>query len=331
MAAELRLPATIKIRHATVDADSRSDRGDRQPTGQNTTEANASYGTIPPSRILLSGPSFGTPNQANNFIATISPNSSATPITYTWTATDQPTITRLSGLKDNLEFVWAKSGTYTVSVRAANPYGAIIASRQIMIRTSNPDTAVKQVFLDGATGGVIDERLQFTATVNPIDATLPITYVWQPAGLSMLEQLTGTLSSVTFSWAQAGTFPITVIAMNQNGLATDVFTVEVKMLAPLGIIIDGPELVGVGEPAVFTANLLPSNTSKPLTYTWSANNQTTITHTSGASDSTTFVWQKSGSFSVRVKASNAVGAVSGEKLIEVVDTAKKIFLPLIAR
>lgn len=288
-------------------------------------------GTIPPLAIALTAPLNGFTDSTITFSATVSPSLAATPITYTWTATDTPTKIRLGNLSDSAKFLWSEAGIYTVSVQAANNYGMVSTSRQITIQETAIVVPVAALSVEGTSGGLVDEVLHFTATVSPLAASLPITYLWQPQGLTTTEQVTGSSSAITLSWSHTGTFPITVSAVNQGAVITGYFTVEVKMLAPLGIIIDGPDLVTVGEPVTFTISLLPTNSGQPVTYLWFASHQTPITQTGGSSDQATFVWQQSGSMMLSVQASNAVGTVWGEKIVEVIDIPKQVYLPVIER
>jgi uncharacterized repeat protein (TIGR01451 family) len=57
----------------------------------------------------------------------------------------------------------------------------------------------------------------FTATVNPISATLPITYVWQASEQAPVIHISGLTDNITYTWELFGTKGITVTASNIVG------------------------------------------------------------------------------------------------------------------
>ena len=61
---------------------------------------------VPPASVAISGPASGLVGSACDFTATTSPISSTLPLTYTWQATGQATITHTGGLSDTVAFTW---------------------------------------------------------------------------------------------------------------------------------------------------------------------------------------------------------------------------------
>lgn len=85
---------------------------------------------------------------------------------------------------------------------------------------SQPPT---EVTIDGPTEGVIDTAAYtFTATINPVTATQPITYMWQATGQSDVAHLGGITDTIVFTWAAGtmGTQLITTTASNDGGSVT---------------------------------------------------------------------------------------------------------------
>ncbi len=81
-------------------------------------------------------------------------------------------------------------------------------------------TAPRSVTPLGPAIGVIDTAYTFTATVNPITATAPMTYVWTATGLtSQTHTGRGASDSATFTWpaGSAGAKVINVSVTNQVG------------------------------------------------------------------------------------------------------------------
>ena len=79
------------------------------------------------------------------------------------------------------------------------------------LRLATPMTVLT---LDGATTGVTNASLSFTATVSPINASVPILYEWQATEQTPFTQTNGTVDTTTFVWTTAGTKAITVTAKN---------------------------------------------------------------------------------------------------------------------
>jgi hypothetical protein len=77
--------------------------------------------------------------------------------------------------------------------------------------------------ISGPTVGVVQTSYTFTATVYPITGTvmLPVTYVWQAMGQSLVTNTSGLSDTVSFAWTTTGTQAITVTATNAGGTITD--------------------------------------------------------------------------------------------------------------
>ncbi|MFN8441770.1 MAG: S8 family serine peptidase [Caldilineaceae bacterium] len=287
--------------------------------------------SIIPESIALKASSTAQTNESVPFLAAVSPATTQTPITYTWTASDHATKIRIGGIQDSVSYSWSQAGVYTVAVSADNGLGVVSNSRTITVNAVNEVVALQNVTISGPEEGLINEALSFTATVAPDNATAPISYTWDAFGKSAQTQVTGSQTSLVFSWPQTGTFPITVTAANISGSVSSVMLVHIRMLAPLAIIIDGPEVVYAGTMNQFTATLLPSRTSLPIMYEWSATDQSTMTHQGELSDEVQYQWSSPGEVLIHVKASNGAGEVTGEKSVEVVRLDEKLYLPLVTR
>ena len=149
----------------------------------------------------------------------------------------------------------------------------------------------------------------FTATVQPITATIPVTYAWEATGRPDVVHAGGGLSdTVSFTWSTTGTKTVTVTAVNVCGTVstTHVITVEaVPCDALTGVGITGPTTTTVGSGVTFIASASPITATLPITYTWQAMGQTPVVHTgSGLSDTVSFTWNVTGTKTVTVTAQN---------------------------
>jgi hypothetical protein len=90
------------------------------------------------------------------------------------------------------------------------------------------------VTINGPTYGYLNTDYTFAATVSPITATTPITYVWQATGQSPITHTGGLSDAVTFNWAFFGTQTITVTASNGGGVVTSthVITTDCDLTSP---------------------------------------------------------------------------------------------------
>jgi hypothetical protein len=80
------------------------------------------------------------------------------------------------------------------------------------------DINLKNVALVGSTDGFVQVPYTFLANVQPVTATLPITYTWQATGQNMASHINDFRDDATFTWSQPGTKTITVTAQNKEGV-----------------------------------------------------------------------------------------------------------------
>jgi hypothetical protein len=106
-------------------------------------------------------------------------------------------------------------------------------------------TGPSDVAISGPTTGVVQAGQTYTATVSPIMATRPITYVWQATNQSQETHPGGGLSdTVHFTWNVTGTQAITVTATNVISTVANARVVTVTDAPP------GPETYPVYLPIV---------------------------------------------------------------------------------
>ncbi len=95
--------------------------------------------------------------------------------------------------------------------------------------------ALDEVAISGPATGLTNTPYTFTATVSPLYATQPITYVWEVSGQAPVTH-TGSITNVlTMSWPLTGTYTLTVTAVNANSSpVTDNHTITISHLLPPG-------------------------------------------------------------------------------------------------
>ena len=185
--------------------------------------------------VDISGPLTGNINTAYVFTATVSPPTTALPITYTWQAMGQSdVVTSRYALSHAITFTWNTTGTQAITVTATNAGSTVTDTAFIYIYA--PPTGVD---ISGPLTGNINTAYVLTATVSPPGATLPITYSWQATGQSDVVTSTYALShAITFTWNTTGIQAITVTATNPGGTVSDthMLAIEAKCLLYLPLI-----------------------------------------------------------------------------------------------
>ena len=84
-----------------------------------------------------------------------------------------------------------------------------------------------EVSLAGQAEGWINTSYTFTATVEPISTTLPLTYTWQVDEQVPIVHTNGLTDTVDLTWDTPGTKVITVTAGNLAGSVMDTHTISI--------------------------------------------------------------------------------------------------------
>jgi PKD repeat protein len=124
-----------------------------------------------------------------------------------------------------------------------------------------------------------------------------LTYAW-----SFGDGSTGTGASVQHAYAAAGAYTVSVTATDTASLTSQATrTVTVALPTPTGVAIDGNALTGyVGEGLFFLASATDP-AGLPITYAWDFGDSTTAT-----GDWAMHWWTASGTYTVRLRATNSV-------------------------
>ena len=184
------------------------------------------YAELGVESVEISAPATALVDTSVTFLAVISPETANRPITYTWTADGQTTVTyTATGSTDSVTFTWGSPGVRNVSVTAANSLGQSSDSAQVDVQEGVQ--GVTGVAISGPTSGNPGEAMTFTAEAEPADATLPVTYTWQIDGQDPVTDVGGLSDQVVLSWPEEGAYTLAVTATNAAGSASDVHSVDV--------------------------------------------------------------------------------------------------------
>lgn len=182
-----------------------------------------------PSSVALEGPTAGETEASYTFTATISPNHTSTPITYTWDISDHGTITHTGGISDTVTLTWGSAGEKMVMVTAVNSTGTPV-SQSHTIHINPPDVAADAVAITGPTSGAPNTSYNFTAAISPLTTTTPVTYTWEITDHDMITNTNGLSDTVALTWSSAGEKVVTVTAVNSTGFSvTQTHTIDIAL------------------------------------------------------------------------------------------------------
>ncbi len=266
----------------------------------------------PLNSITLSGPSAGMAYAPQTFVATLAPPTATTPFTYTWSVAEQGTfITTTQSLSVSYVFIWTALGVKTITVTAVNPAGVGVTDTYSIVIQPVP---VTKVSLQGLTAGVINTPYTFNATAEPVTATPPIVYTWEPAPDTGQGSAT-----VNYQWSTVGRKVITVTAQNVLASATATHTIQIEkeIVPPQNVLITGASAGLVHLPYVFTATIAPITTTQPITYVWQTTGQTILVHVDEESDNATYIWNAPGIYVINVTAISEAGIASNQYTVTI--------------
>ncbi|MCP4526911.1 MAG: hypothetical protein GY833_13525 [Aestuariibacter sp.] len=279
--------------------------------------------------INITGTMNGNVNISYTFTATVNPVTTTGPITYFWYATGQSNVLTptSSGLSDTMPFAWSIPGLQTIVVTATNGTTPITDAHYIDISI----VPVKSVEITDTTTGYANISYTFTATVTPILATEPVTYVWYATGQSGRGPYTGGLSdTVSFTWNISGTQTIVVTATNGATPITDAHHVDISIVPVKSVEITGTTTGYTNIPYTFTATVTPILATEPVTYVWYTKGQSGRgPYTGGLSDTVSFTWSASGTRTIIIMATNPGSTVTSTHNITI--ELFRIYLPVIMR
>lgn len=276
------------------------------------------------SEVEISGPLQGLPENDYTFSADILPITASEPITYVWEATNQLPITHTGGISDEVVFNWLEQGTQTITVTVSNPGSVVSDTATIEI---NSILSPEVVEIEGPTSTLVGITNTYTASVQPISITLPVTYVWQADGQELVTQTNGLTDTVTFTWQEAGEKVISLSALNSDGAVTTTFTTEV-VLPEMEAEITGISRGFTGLDYVLTAHVSPVTATLPLMYVWTVGDLAPITHTGGLTDTLTLNLDAPGTYMVALTVSNRY--ITTTTLFEIT-IEERLFIPVVQK
>ena len=271
--------------------------------------------------VEVSGPIEGMHGEIYTFTADVLPINATEPITYVWEATDQLPITHTGGISDQVPYTWLDDGTKSITVTVSNPGSVVSDTVNIDVQAFK---APESVEVDGPHSTLVGYTNTYTAYVQPISATLPITYIWQTGEQETITHTGGITDVAVFSWLEPSEQIINLLAINAFGEVTTTFSTAV-ILPELGVNMTGTSRGYTGLEYLLTAQVSPITTTVPLTYVWTVDEMPPITHTGGLSDTLAISWDEPGTYLITLQVSNIYTSATMTWEFYVAD---RIFIPI---
>jgi len=174
------------------------------------------------------------------------------------------------------------------------------------------------VSIGGATQGITDTAYTFDAALQPPRATPPVLYTWEADEQS---PASGEQASITYTWTTPGWKTLTVTVESCETSIVDTHLISITTPPPdcpvplTGLTLSGPTQ-GITETLyTFTAQSSPSGATKPVTYTWEADEQSP---SSGGQVIRSYTWDTPGTKHVTVTAANCGGVLVQSRTIDII-------------
>jgi hypothetical protein len=272
--------------------------------------------------VTLSGPTSGSTGQNLTFTASPQPGDATAPVNYTWSAdglvSGQGTV--------SATYSWSSAGSKNVQVTARNCGEQDFSDSQTVDIGEACPKPIVDVSITGPSSGYTEVEYTFTASLDPGDATTPVTYTWSSNGLVSGQ---GT-PSATYNWATTGGHTVSVDVENCGGSADDEHTITLSEQPscpdPIAsVTIGGPTSGDPDTDYAFTAAVLPANATAPIAYNWSTDGLVSGQGTASAS----YRWTQLGEYKITVSASNCGGSRNDTHDMKIGGT--HVYLPLVVR
>ena len=261
--------------------------------------------------VVISGPVTGTAHTPFAFHAQVAPTLAVNrPLTYTWS----PVPVSGQGTADAI-YTWVTGTPQVITVTARNARQTTVTGTH----TISIEVPLSGAFISGPLTVTQNIPHVFQVTAQPVTATLPVSYLWDP------EPDQGQATAVaTYTLSLLGEQLFNVYVNNPVG--TQVVAVQtVRSVPPLAsVAIAGPATGRPNKTYVFTATVEPAEAAPPLTYQWLP------APISGQGTAhVAYAWTTSGSnlITVTVKNDGAPVSVSSTMTIDAV----VVYLPLMLK
>ena len=211
-------------------------------------------------------------------------------------------------------------GFLAVEHNDPNQDSPVIIPVQLTVTTQVAPAAVT---ITGPGAGMMGESQSFTATVEPISTTLPLTYTWQASGLAPVTHTGGLTDTVSFTWEVPGTQVITVTASNQNGSVMDTHVITITDVPISGLVASNDSPTLLGSATTLSATVTAGSN---IIYSWDFGDGE-----SGGGAVVTHTYPAAGIYTATVTATNSANTLTVDTIVTITAPMYDIYLPLVIK
>lgn len=171
-------------------------------------------------------------------------------------------------------------------------------------------TPLDSLALNGASSGFPGISYVFTASVQPANASLPITTTWQASRQETIVQVGGAVQTVSYTWQASGVQVITVTAQNPASLITATRVITLSDVPIVGLTAANNSPTVFGMPTAFSATVSGGSN---ISYAWQFGDGE-----SAAGALLEHTYAAPGVYTATVTASNSVGQAQASTVVWVV-------------
>jgi PKD repeat protein len=184
-----------------------------------------------------------------------------------------------------------------------------------------PPVTPTAVTISGPEAGWVDESLAFTAVIEPISTSLPVTYTWQAVGQDTVIHTGGLSDTVAFTWQNPGSKIITVTAANVAGTVMDTHAILISDIPISGLSAINNSPTVLGNPTTFTATVTEGTN---VAFAWDFGDDAT-----GSGAGVTHTYSSAGIYTATVSASNSTGVITATTVATITTPSYPLYLPII--
>jgi CSLREA domain-containing protein len=212
-------------------------------------------------------------------------------------------------------------GTYTTTllVTSNDPLNPIVQAPVTMTVVLPVTPTV--VTISGAHSGYAETSHNFTAIVEPVSTTLPLTYTWQASGQAPVVRTGGVTDAISFTWELPDIQIITVTASNSLGSVMETHTITITDMPISGLVASNDSPTLLGTPTTFTATI---DAGTNISYAWDFGDDT-----AGEGAAISHTYAAAGIYTATVTASNSAGNAQASIAVYVVVPETSVYLPII--
>ena len=261
--------------------------------------------------VAISGPLTGTAHTPIVFHAQVTPALAISrPLTYTWS----PAPLSGQGTAD-ATYTWGTGTPQAITVTARNANQTTVTGTH----TISIEVPLTGAIITGPITVSQNSPHAYRASAQPMTATLPLSYVWEP------EPAEGQATAVaTYTLTDLGVHTLKVSMGNPIGPVVTATQVVVSVPPLAAVAIDGPTAGYLGVALAFTATIDPAVAAPPINYLWSpapVNGQGTAR--------VTYQWATTGTKNISVTVSNDSGLIIALQTLTI--EPGRLYLPLLRK